>query len=474
MVGEHAGAATRAQGSLPRIPQGIRKAVRRESREANHEACLYVAAMIDHPVPATKSPADDALRQANVAFAAAHPGDPAARQPVHTVIVGAHNFDSGLIARMGAEALAAMDRDAPDAATFADVLRLPDVSAHTLRDRVAARLAAEPVEDLRIDFEDGYGHRGDAAEDAEVARVTRCLVDGMSRGTLPAFVGVRVKALNEELRARSVRTTELLVGGLMEQGGALPANFVITIPKVTVIEQIDATVALLQGLEARYGMAPETLRFEIMVETPQLVMDASGTSLLARVPAAAQGRLRGAHFGTYDYTAGLGITAAQQRMRHPACEFAKAVMGTALAATGVWLADGSTSLLPVGDRAAVHRGWRLHFDDVQHSLAGGFYQGYDLHATQLVTRYAALYAFFQEGLEAAGARLRRFMEGATQATGSGAIFDEPATGQGLLSFFLRAVNCGAIDAPEACRLSGLTPEELRGQSFVRVLAARSS
>jgi len=54
----------------------------------------------------------------------------------------------------------------------------------------------------------------------------------------------------------------------------------------------------------------------------------------------------------------------------------------------------------------------------------------------------------------------------------GTIFDDAATGQGLLNFFLRGVNCGALTEGEALA-TGLTLEELRGRSFVKILKARS-
>jgi hypothetical protein len=178
-------------------------------------------------------------------------------------------------------------------------------------------------------------------------------------------------------------------------------------------------------------------------------------------------------------------------MRHPACDFAKHMMQVAFAGTGVWLSDGSTTVMPVSvhhsnadgqslsaaqrseNRTSVHRAWKLHFADIQHSLIGGFYQGWDLHPAQLVSRYAALYAFFLEGIDAAGARLRNFVEKAAQATLVGDVFDDAATGQGLLNFFLRGINSAAITEEEARRMTGLTAEELRSKSFTVILKERA-
>ena len=191
----------------------------------------------------------------------------------------------------------------------------------------------------------------------------------------------------------------------------------------------------------------------------------------------------------YDYTAGLGITAMYQLPQHAACDFARHVMQVCLAGTGLLLSDGATTVMPVGphranpggpplspaqveeNRAAVHRGWRIHYDDVRASLRNAYYQGWDLNPAQLPTRYAAVFAFFLESRAEAGARLKAFVEKAAQATLLGSTFDDAATGQGLLNFFLRGLSCGALTEAEALA-AGLTLEELRGRSFVKMLNAR--
>jgi hypothetical protein len=312
---------------------------------------------------------------------------------------------------------------------------------------------------------------------------------GYKAGTLPEFLGIRVKPLTEELRGRSMRTLRIFLATLVEEAGTLPEGFVVTLPKITVLEQVSVFAKLLGALERELGLDDGTLRFEVMIETPQVVLGADGTSLLPRLIPAAAGRLQAAHFGTYDYTASLGITAAEQRMRHPVCDFAKHMMQVAFAGTGVWLSDGSTAILPVPvhaakdgrtltdaeraeNRAGIHAAWRLHADDVRHSLRGGFYQGWDLHPAQLVSRYAVLYEFFLAGLDAASERLKNFVAKAAQATLVGDVFDDAATGQGLLNYFLRAVQSGAISETQAVERSGLTVEELRGRSFVAILKAR--
>ena len=432
------------------------------------------------------------LRDANLEFTRRHPGDPAGRQPVHTVYGGAQLFGADAAAKIGGVARRAMDEYAATPAILGAALGIQaHPSLDTVHAHVREKLAREAVEDFRIDFEDGYGNRTDEEEDHHAVMVGEELARGMTERSLPPFIGIRVKTLTEELRGRSMRTLDIVLTTVVAKTGALPDNFVVTIPKITIAEQVSYTVAVLRQLERTLGLPKESLRFEVMIETPQIVLGHDGTSLLPRLVELSEGRLVAAHFGTYDYTASLNITAAHQRMGHPANDFAKQIMQVALAGTGVWLSDGSTAVLPVPmhravagatltdaqiaeNRAAVHDAWRLHFDDVRHSLVGGFYQGWDLHPAQLVTRYAALYAFFLEGIEAAGARLRNFVDKAAQATLVGNVFDDAATGQGLLNFFLRGINSGAVTEGEALRMTGLTEEDFRGRSFTRIMSSRTA
>jgi hypothetical protein len=136
-------------------------------------------------------------------------------------------------------------------------------------------------------------------------------------------------------------------------------------------------------------------------------------------------------------------------MEHPAADHAKAVMQVAAAGTGVRLSDGSTNLLPVGDRAAVRRGWAEHLRLVRRSLERGFYQGWDLHPGQLPTRYLATYSFFRAALPAAAQRLRTYLDQSVTA-----VLDEPATAQALAAVIVRGLECGAIDDDEVAELTG--------------------
>jgi citrate lyase beta subunit len=427
-----------------------------------------------------------ALREANLEFARHHPGESPGRQPVHTVYGGAQLFAADSVPKLGAIALRAMDSYAASAESLGKAVGISEHPAlQTINDRVRDKLKREPIEDFRIDFEDGYGNRPDSEEDHHAQVVAAELKKGMANGSLSPFIGMRIKPLNEEMRHRSLRTLDIVTTALVE-GGGIPDRWVVTIPKVTIIEQVHYTVAMLKALEQKLGLADGSLKYEVMVETPQIILDRTGGSLLTQIRDASDGRLRGAHFGTYDYTAGINITAAYQRMRHPACDFAKHFMQVAFAGSDVWLSDGSTTVMPVpihrgesltddqraDNTRSVHSAWKLHFDDIRHSLAGGFYQGWDLHPAQIVTRYAALYSFFLDGIDAAGVRLSNFVGKAAQATLVGDVFDDAATGQGLLNFFLRGINSGAITEEEALKMTGLTADEFRGRSFVKIMKGR--
>ncbi|HJR54410.1 MAG TPA: phosphoenolpyruvate kinase [Gemmatimonadota bacterium] len=423
------------------------------------------------------------------AWARAHPGDPPTRQPVHTVYGGADLFRADTARRLGDLALRFLETWAPDPATLAGAIGLDAGLEETVRGRVVAKLEGEPVEDFRIDFEDGFGNRPDAEEDTAAEQAGREVARGLVDGTLPPFIGIRVKPLSAELAPRAARTLDLFLSSLLEaSGGRVPGNLCITDPKVVVPEQVAVLADLLDGIEGRSGLAPGTIRLEIMVETPASILGADGRCPLPELVAAGRGRCAAAHFGVYDYTASLGITAFHQDLDHPACDFARHVMQVALSGTGVWLSDGATNILPAPphrpaggkpltadqeaeNRSAVHRGWSLHYRHVRHSLRHGYYQGWDLHPAQLPTRYAAVYAFYLEALEAATERLSRFVDRAARATLTGDVFDDAATGQALLNFFLRGIACGAITEDEAAA-TGLTREELATRSFPAILRSR--
>ncbi|MEO8053215.1 MAG: phosphoenolpyruvate kinase [Acidobacteriota bacterium] len=383
------------------------------------------------------------------------------RQPVHVVYGGAHLFKFDTARKLGKLAERALAEYVPDAATLAEAVGLRDDLAATVYERMVEKLRHEPVEDFRINFEDGFGIRSDAEEDAAVDAAAAQLNKGLEDGTLPPFIGLRVKSFGPESKPRALRT----LNRFLKAAGRLPDEFVVTLPKITESDQVPA---LLEAL-APYP----NIGVELMVETSLSLRN------LLELVELAEGRCVGAHFGPYDYTASLGITSHNQHLLHPACHFARSTMLMTLAGSGIALSDGPTNILPIPphrgnglsesqktqNRAVVHRAWKLHYQHVRDALYNGFYQGWDLHPAQLPIRYAAVYSFFLEGLDAASERLRNFIRMAMQATMVGDVFDDAATGQGLRNYFLRAVSCGAVPESDIPALTGLTLEQLRSARF---------
>ena len=455
-------------------------------------------------------------------FKSHYPADSFERQPVHTVYGGANLFKAGFATKLGDIALKTLDTYAPNYSVFARALGLPGADtlpansielagltkaleedadkvrisnppawlAFTVYNRVLHKLKTEAIEDNRIDFEDGYGNRPDDEEDGHAASAADEVAKGMADKVLPPFIGIRIKTFSDECKTRSIRTLDIFLTRLAEKtGGKLPDNFIVTLPKVVTAAQVSTCAKILETLEGKLGFPKDSLRMEIMIETTQSIINYKGENTVPLLVEAAGGRCRSAVFGTYDYTASCNITAAHQGHTHPACDFARHVLQVSLAGTGITISDGATTSMPIGphrapkdgaltplqldeNRTVVHGAWKLHFDNIMHSLRHAYYQGWDLNPGQLPVRYAAVDTFFLSGLADASARLNAFLNKAAQATLVGNTFDDAATGQGLLNFFLRGMACGAITEQEVLA-TGITLDELRSRSFVQIVNNRA-
>ncbi|MGW2254472.1 DUF6986 family protein [Kitasatospora sp. NPDC001660] len=384
-----------------------------------------------------------------------YPGDSGTRQPVHTVYVPADAFAADTVRAWGRQALEAFDTQAGTPAELARALGVADDALLAdVHARVRAKLEREPIEDLRIDFEDGYGPRPDAEEDAAAVRAAELVAAAVADGSAPPYIGIRIKCMEAPVRARGIRTLELFLATLLATGG-LPDGLVLTLPKVTYAAQVTALVRLLEDFERRAGLPAGRIGFEIQIETTQAILGPDGRATVALMIEAAEGRATGLHYGTFDYSASCGVSAAYQSMDHPVADHAKAVMQVAAAGTGVRLSDGSTNVIPTGSTEQVHAAWKLHHGLVRRSLARAYYQGWDMHPAHLPTRYAAVYAFYREGLEAAAARLVAYV-----AKAGGDVMDEPATARALSGYVLRGLDCGAVDPAEVTALTGLDRAQL--------------
>lgn len=333
------------------------------------------------------------------------------RHPVHVLYGGAHLFRAGLVPKIGRIALAALDA-APG-----------ELGDEGVLERVRAKLEREPVEDYRIDFEDGYGVRAEAEEDAAAEAAGRELAQGQAHQLLPPFIGIRIKPHP----IRGHRTLNLF----LQAAGTLPEGFVVTLPKVENPGEIEHFRETFPGLA-----------LEVMIETPQAL--ASIDSILD----AGAGALRAVHFGPYDFLSSCGVPGPAQRLGHPLCDHARLTLVPKLAAAGIRLADGPTSFLPTGSPSEITEARRLHRANILHAIDCGIFQGWDLHPAQLPIRYATLYSFFREHATAQRKRLENYRENLAQATRIGAAFDDAATARGLELFFDRARDCGALSPDE--------------------------
>ncbi|WP_245908785.1 DUF6986 family protein [Mycobacterium neglectum] len=364
---------------------------------------------------------DDLLAGVAADLETRYPGDGDAPQPVHTVYVSAADATVDSPAQWGAAAGELLD---------AHIDLLVELGGEGPVAAVRRRLSSAPIQDLRLDFEDGYGRRPDDTEDSDARRAGHTLA---ALGT--DLCGIRIKGLTSAERKRAIRTLELV----LDAAGRVPSGFVFTVPKVRAAEQATAAVWLCEALEQAHGLADGTLRFELQIESPQAILGADGTATIAKALHRSGGRCLGLHYGTYDYSAACGIAPQQQALDHPVADHAKAVMLAAAAQTGVRVADGSTQVMPAGTGEQVRSALRRHHHLVTRSLERGYYQGWDMHPGHLVTRWLATITFFRAALAAAGPRLQAYLD-----RRGGAIVDEPATAEALATVVLRGLGVDAF------------------------------
>jgi citrate lyase beta subunit len=377
------------------------------------------------------------------------------RPPVlHVVYGGAHLFRSDTIDKLSALAQRSFATYAPDAGTFAAAIAIDPTASVATYDRVRARLVERAVEDYRIDFEDGYGQRDDEEEDSHAKSAAKALAE-IPVGT-ETLLGIRIKSFGSETRERAIRTLDRFFDTYAFVAKApLPTGFVVTLPKVRSATEVAVLVDLLAELERAHGFAERSLSVELMVETPEALLAPDGTCPLRAFVRAAGGRCTSLHLGSYDLMSSLGVLPPDQKLTHPICDLAKAIMQMAVGgiASGLTLSDGATTTLPIerfravfpgrtiseaektANHDVVHSAWLLHAANVRHGLRAGFLCGWDLHPAQIPARFGAVFAYFYAVFPAMKERLLAHEERARQATRVGQVFDDRATAEGLRAFF---------------------------------------
>lgn len=384
-----------------------------------------------------------------------YPGDRIGGQPIHTVYVPASTASPEVPAEWGAAARELLDANQHVFAALAE----PEVVA-----MVRELLSTKPIQDVRIDFEDGYGWKADAEEDADARRAGQTLAALAADPGGPSWLGIRSKGLAPHERARGIRTLEMVLDG----AGGVPDGFVFTVPKLRASEQVDAVVALCEEIEHAHGLAERSLLFELQIESPQAVVGSDGSATLARAMTRADGRCTSLHYGTYDYSAACGIVSAHQSLTHPAADHAKNVMLAAAAQTGVWVCDGSTQVVPVGTADEVESAIVRHFGLVTRSLERGFYQGWDMHPGHLATRWTATLSFFRSSMEVAARRVAAYLDSAVGGT-----TDEPATAQALAAVLIRGLDAGAFGETDVQAVSSTLTRDVLVALLQRTVAGHA-
>ena len=404
------------------------------------------------------------------------------RSPVHVVYGGAHLYTADTPQKLGKIALRSLQTYAGDVQEFAAAFGLDEDKKllHAIYKKTIDKLTSEPVEDLRIDFEDGYGFRPNEEEDADARRASNELAKAFAKKSVTPFSGFRIKSLGPETRDRSIRTFNIFFENFLSKiKNKIPSNFVVTLPKVSHRDEVAELCRRISRVEHDAHLAPGSIGIEIMIETPRALLDEKGRVALGELIAAANGRCKSAHFGAFDYTSALGISGVHQHLQHPACNFARQMMLLALSPLGIRLVDSVTTRMPVAlhkdaklteeqkseNRHSVHAGWREHFENVSTSMANGFYQSWDLHPNQLVARYAAVYAFFLRSRDHDAARLRGFIEKSTKASLTGNTFDDAASANGLINFFRLGLDCSAFSPAEIKKATGISASEIKNLRF---------
>lgn len=393
---------------------------------------------------------------------------PPPARPFHVVYGGAHRFSRDTATKLGRLAREALAEHAPDPAHLTELVGLggDEALAAQVYERLARKLARQPIEDLRVDFEDGFGPRSDEEEDREAARAGIELAAAAEQGSLPPFVGVRVKALRGRTAKRALSTLDLFLSAAGSALEALP-SFVVTLPKVESAAELVVLCDALEAIEPALALPHGHIGVEVMVESPRGLIGPGGRLRVPDLVEAGRGRVRSVHLGTYDYLGALGITAPHQAGDHPAADLARQLLKLSVAGADVTVSDGATHLMPIGphrargaaldetqreeNRAVVKQALQVHSRGIRRALETGIYCGWDLHPTQLLARWATTFAFFLDDLEEQTARLAAYLERARAAARTGAMFEDAASAQGLFHTFLRGRAAGALDDDDLAR-----------------------
>lgn len=382
-------------------------------------------------------------------------------QPIHVMYGGAHLFSEKTFEKIASLAIQSFDYAAKDHKALMSITNETwgESFSADVYNRVQRKLATAPVEDYRVDFEDGYGVRSDDEEDRHAKAAAHTMMAVVGKTHSPPNIGLRIKPLSLAGMRRALKTLAIFVdelGELRRRGPADLKHVIVTLPKVTNAEQVATLVEILEGYEKDYHLGHGFFSIELIIESPEAFLGLNGSIPVASFLHAAAGRCRGLHFGVYDFTSSLGIGSAGQSIDHVACDFARLWIQVAAAlAPNMAISDGIISRLPLvpketssQSRALFEDSWRYNYQQMMRSLTNGYYQGWDLHPCQLPIRHVVNHVFVLKEFNGAVERLKAFMAKAHQASHVGGMFDDRASVLGLINFFDRAMTSGVVNKAE--------------------------
>lgn len=414
--------------------------------------------------------------------------------PVHTVYGGAQLFHRNTLKKIGEKGIALIKNyfSEPPYCTVlsgeSDVPLNSEIRQQVI-DQTINKLTVNPVEDYRIDFEDGYGLRDSAKEDEDAERCAIELSELFQKSdNSSAFqTGIRIKSFSLPTLQRSIRTFDIFLSTFFQNCDIQNVPFLsVCLPKVTDLKEVELLLSLLTDYAKSHNLNTGFLRAEIMLETPEFYLKSNGFAALREMVDSFSGSFNALHLGLYDFTSSLGVQSADQKYNHPYLDFLRFQTIMQFSKSTIRLVDGATMEMPVekykksefaelseeecnANKIMIINAANAHTENIYHSMKMGFDSSWDLHPGQVAIRYLTLFTNYKKSFSAMRERFINFVENAARATVLNGQFDDAATGQGMLNYFIKGYRLGALSADDI-RKTGFDIETLVKKSFAELIS----